>query len=122
MSRVRTALSIALLGATATLALAVSPAQAAPGDTVNTCASTLTPAGWVDVQWWSTFSCGSTFDPNAKQIKQIAGLPIGTTVNVCSSTLPPAGWIQTASYYSSSCQYSATPSFNPNSWSLRRVS
>ncbi|MDH6576176.1 hypothetical protein [Kitasatospora sp. MAP5-34] len=122
MSRLRTAMGVALLSATATLALPVSAAQAAPGGTVNTCASSLTPGGWVDVQWWFSASCGSNFSPNAKQIEQLTGLPIGTTVNACSSTYPPAGWIPVASYYSNGCQYSSVPSFDPNTWTLRRVS
>lgn len=121
MARLRTSL-LALGFTAATLALTMSPAQAAPGDVTNVCSSTLTPSGFVDVQWWNSFSCGSSFDPNMKQIKQLAGLPIGTTVNACASTYPPAGWVQVSSYYNSSCRYSSVPSFNNNAWQLKRVS
>ena len=97
-----------------------SQEQSAAGDTVNVCASTLTPAGWADVQWWKSATCGSTASPNAKQMKQLTGYPVGTRVNVCSSTYPPDGWSITSSYFSSSCQYSAVPSLNNNSWTLVR--
>ncbi|MFB7664875.1 hypothetical protein ACFC1R_13130 [Kitasatospora sp. NPDC056138] len=121
MTRLRTACLAAGL-ATAALGLAVSPAEAAPGDVTNVCASTLTPSGFVDVQWWNSSGCGSGFEPNAKQIKQLTGLPVGTVVNACASTYQPAGWVQVSSYYSSSCRYSAVPSFNNNAWQLKRVS
>jgi hypothetical protein len=97
-----------------------APSPQAAGDTANVCSSNLTPSGWVDVQWWNTFSCGNTFSPNAKQIKQLTGYAVGTHVNACSSSYPPAGWSITSSYYSSSCQYSSVPSFNNNSWTLVR--
>lgn len=120
MIRLRTA-ALTLGVAAAALAL-TTPAQAAPGDTATICSSSLTPSGWVDVQWWNSFSCGSTFNPNIKQIKQAAGMPVGTVLNVCSSTLPPAGWVTVSSFYSSSCRYSAVPSLNNNSWQIKRVS
>ena len=97
-----------------------SQGQAAAGDTANVCSSTLTPSGWVDVQWWNSSSCGSTFAPNAKQIKQLTGYPVGTRVNACSSAYPPAGWSITSSFYSSACRYSAVPSLDNNSWTLVR--
>ncbi|MER5930934.1 hypothetical protein [Streptomyces sp. NPDC002054] len=115
---------IAVFAATAVTALAIgaSPASAAPGDTLNVCGSTLTPAGWVDVQWWNSGGCGSGFTPNAKQIKDLTGYPVGTQVNACASTWPPAGWTIVSSYYSSGCRYSAVPSLNHNSWTLKRTS
>ncbi|NMO20614.1 hypothetical protein HPC49_24915 [Pyxidicoccus fallax] len=97
-----------------------SQEQSAAGDTANVCYSNLTPSGWVDVQWWNSAACGSTFVPNTKQIKQLTGYPVGTRVNACASTYPPSGWTITSSYYSSSCQYSAVPSLNNNSWTLVR--
>lgn len=121
MTRLRTT-GMALIGAAALLTLTVSPAQAAPGDVSTMCASVLTPAGFVDVQWGNSFSCGSTFSPNIKQVKQLTGLPVGTVVNACASTYQPAGWVQVSTYYSSSCRYSAVPSFNNNAWQLKRVS
>ncbi|WP_371477325.1 hypothetical protein [Kitasatospora sp. NBC_00315] len=121
MPRIRT-LCIALGGAATLLALTVPPAQAAPGDVTTVCGSTLTPSGYVDVSWGNSSSCGSTFSPNIKQIKQLTGLPVGTVVNACGSTYQPSGWIQVSSYYSSSCRYSAVPSLNDNAWQLKRVS
>jgi hypothetical protein len=107
--------------ATAALALASAPAQAAPGDVTNVCGSTLTPSGYVDVQWWNSWSCGTTFNPNMKQIKQLTGLPVGAVVNACPSTYPPAGWAVVSSFYSNGCVYSSAPSLNNNSWQLQRV-
>ncbi|KJS52926.1 hypothetical protein [Streptomyces rubellomurinus] len=121
MTRLR-AVAVTLGCTAAALALTMGSAQAAPGDTTNVCASTLTPSGYVDVQWWNSAGCGSGFAPNAKQIKQLTGLPVGTVVNACSSTYPPAGWTIVSSFYSSSCQYSSVPSFNNNSWQLKRTS
>ncbi len=106
-------------GSTAQARLA-SQVKSAAGDTLNVCSSTLTPSGWVDVQWWNSFSCGSTFDPNTRQIKQLTGYPVGTRVNACASTYPPAGWSIISSYYSSSCRYSVVPSLDNNSWTLVR--
>ncbi|MFB7470333.1 hypothetical protein [Kitasatospora sp. NPDC056184] len=121
MSRLRAA-ALAVGCAAAALTLTTTTAQAAPGDTQNVCASQLTPSGWVDVQWWNDLSCSSTFSPNKKQIKQVAGLPIGTTLTVCASTYQPAGWVQLSSFYTSSCNYSAVPSLNNNAWQIKRVS
>ncbi|MFJ4793578.1 hypothetical protein [Kitasatospora purpeofusca] len=121
MSRFRAAV-LTVGCAAAALALTATTAQAAPGDTQNVCGSQLTPNGWVDVQWWNEYACGSTFNPNAKRIQQAAGLPIGTTLTVCASTLPPAGWVQLSEFYNSSCRYSVSPSFNNNSWQIKRVS
>lgn len=119
--RMRTA-GLVLLAPAAWLALAASPAAAAPGEVQTVCASTLTPSGWVDVSWGNSISCGSTTAPNIKQIKQLTGLPVGTTVNACASTYQPAGWVQVSTYYSSSCRYSVVPSLEPNAWTLKRVS
>jgi hypothetical protein len=94
-------------------------AQELAGDTVNTCSSSLTPSGWVDVQWWNTSSCGNTFVPNAKQMKQLTGYPIGTQVVACSSTYPPNGWSSTSSYFSVGCRESKY-NFFPNTWTLVR--
>jgi len=117
------AAALVLVGPALWLAAATPPAHAAPGEVQTVCASTLTPTGWVDVSWGTSLTCGSGSAPNIKQIKQLTGLPVGTTVNACASTYPPAGWVQTgSSYYSSSCRYSAVPSFNPNAWTLKRVS
>ncbi|MER7706686.1 hypothetical protein ABTX81_27795 [Kitasatospora sp. NPDC097605] len=121
MSRLRAA-ALAVGCAAAALTLTATTAHAAPGDTQNVCSSQLTPTGWVDVQWWNDISCSSTFSPNKKQIKDIAGLPIGTTLTVCSSTYQPAGWVQLSSFYNSSCRYSAVPSLNNNAWQIKRVS
>lgn len=122
MTRFRTA-GMALVGAAAMFALAAAPAHAAPGDVTTSCASVLTPAGFVDVSWGYSSSCGTqSFNPNIKQIKQLTGLPVGTVVQACASTYQPAGWVQTSSYYSSSCRYSATPSLSHNAWQLKRVS
>ncbi|GGW12114.1 hypothetical protein GCM10018980_03040 [Streptomyces capoamus] len=121
MRRVRSA-SLALVGAAACIALSAPPSQAAAGDTASMCGSQLTPSGWVDIQWWNSWSCGTTFSPNMKKIEQLTGFPVGTTVNVCASTYPPAGWVQVNSYYSGGCQYSAVPSSQPNSWTIKRVS
>ncbi|MFD7417943.1 hypothetical protein [Kitasatospora purpeofusca] len=121
MSRFRAAV-LTVGCAAAALALTATTAQAAPGDTQNVCGSQLTPSGWVDVQWWNEYACGSTFNPNAKRIQQAAGLPIGTTLTVCASTLPPSGWVQLSEFYNSSCRYSVSPSFNNNSWQIKRVS
>ncbi|MFI8943956.1 hypothetical protein [Streptomyces syringium] len=122
MTRFRTA-GMALVGAAAMFALTAAPAHAAPGDVTTSCASILTPTGFVDVSWGYSSSCGTqSFNPNIKQIKQLTGLPVGTVVQACASTYQPAGWVQTSSYYSSSCRYSATPSLNHNAWQLKRVS
>ncbi|MBP2400561.1 hypothetical protein [Streptomyces syringium] len=122
MTRFRTA-GMAFVGAAAMFALTAAPAQAAPGDVTTSCASVLTPTGFVDVSWGYSSSCGTqNFSPNIKQIKQLTGLPVGTVVQACASTYQPAGWIQTSSYYSSSCRYSATPSLSHNAWQLKRVS
>ncbi|NXY93297.1 hypothetical protein HYE82_02490 [Streptomyces sp. BR123] len=104
------------------LAVAATPASAAPGTTQNMCASALTPSGWVDVQWWNSAGCGSGFTPNTKQVMDLNGYPVGTQVNACASTWPPAGWTIVGSYYSSGCRYSAVPSFNANTWTLKRTS
>ncbi|MFJ3788851.1 hypothetical protein [Kitasatospora sp. NPDC090091] len=122
MSRLRAA--ALTLGATAAaLTLSMTTAHAAPGDTVNMCGSSLTPSGYVDVQWWNSAGCGSgTFTPNSKKIMQLTGYPVGTVVNACASTWPPAGWVQVSEFYSSGCNYSAVPSFGKNSWQLKRVS
>ncbi len=96
-----------------------SQALSAAGATLNYCSSTLTPSGWVDVAWWNSSSCGNTFVPNAKQIKQLTGYPVGTTISACSSTYPPYGWSSTSSYYTSNCQSSAH-SLSNNSWTLVR--
>ncbi|WP_234334795.1 hypothetical protein [Streptomyces sp. NRRL S-118] len=121
MSLQRT-MALAAAGSAACLFLAAPPSHAAPGDVTTVCASTLTPAGFVDVSWGTSLSCGSGSAPNIKQIKQLTGLAVGTTVNACASTYPPAGWVQTSTYYTSSCRYSVVPSFNPNAWTLKRVS
>lgn len=122
MTRSRTT-AMALAGAAAMLALASAPAQAAPGDVTTTCASTATPAGYVDVSWGNSPSCGTqNFSPNIKQIKQLTGLPIGTVVQACGSTYYPAGWVRTASYYSASCVAFPNSGFNDNAWTLKRVS
>ncbi len=121
MSRLR-AVALAAGCAAAALTITTTTAHAAPGDTLNVCSSQLTPAGWVDVQWWNDVSCGSTFNPNKKQIKQLTGLPIGTTLTVCASTYQPAGWVQLSAFYNSSCRYSAVPSLNNNAWQIKRVS
>ncbi|MBB4986244.1 MULTISPECIES: hypothetical protein [Streptomyces] len=122
MSRFRTT-TMALAGAAAMFALSAAPAQAAPGDVTTTCASTATPAGYVDVSWGYSASCGTqNFDPNIKQIKQLTGLPIGTVVQACGSTYYPVGWTATASYYSSSCVAWPNSGFNNNAWTLKRVS
>ncbi|GHF25731.1 hypothetical protein GCM10010218_03030 [Streptomyces mashuensis] len=113
-------LALAFAAAAAT-AVAAAPAQAAPGDTLNVCASTLTPTGWVDTQWWTTGTCPGS-SPNSKQIKQLTGLPVGTQVNACASTYPPAGWTIRQTYWSGSCQYSPVPSLSPNAWLLVRTS
>ncbi|WP_143177599.1 hypothetical protein [Cystobacter ferrugineus] len=90
--------------------------------TTTVCASTLTPSGWVDIQWWNSASCGSTFAPNIKMIQEVASLPVGTTITACASTYPPPGWVQTgASFYRSTCRYSVVPSLDPNAWTLKRV-
>ncbi|MFD3761709.1 hypothetical protein [Streptomyces sp. NPDC058622] len=114
---------MALAGAAAMFALTAVPAHAAPGDVSTSCASVLTPTGYVDVSWGYSSSCGTqSFSPNIKQIKQLTGLPVGTVVQACASTYQPVGWVQTGSYYSSSCVYSSNPSFNNNAWQLKRVS
>jgi hypothetical protein len=95
-------------------------AQAIAGDTVNSCWSNLTPSGWVDIEWWNTFACGSTFSPNMRKMKQLTGYPVGTTVNACMSAYPLAGWQIINSYYSSSCVYSPGSSSN-NTWTLTRA-
>lgn len=122
MTRLRTT-CMAFAGAAAMLALTAAPAHAAPGDVTTSCASVLTPSGYVDVSWGYSSSCGTqSFSPNIKQMKQLTGLPVGTLVQACASTYQPAGWVQTRAYYSSSCVYSSTPSFNNNAWQLKRVS
>ncbi|WP_405008001.1 hypothetical protein OHV13_31500 [Kitasatospora purpeofusca] len=121
MSRFRAAV-LTVGCAAAALTMTTTTAHAAPGDTLNVCSSQLTPTGWVDVQWWNDVSCGSTLNPNKKQIKQLTGLPIGTTLTVCASTYQPAGWVQLSSFYNSSCRYSSVPSLNNNAWQIKRVS
>ncbi|MET9400470.1 hypothetical protein [Kitasatospora sp. NPDC002965] len=119
MSRLRAA--ALTLGAAAALTLTATTAHAAPGDTQDVCNSQFTPSGWADVQWWNSYACGPGFNPNSRRIMQLTGYPIGTTVNVCSSALPPSGWVEVSAFYSSSCRYSVTPSFNNNSWQLKRI-
>ncbi|MGW7444596.1 hypothetical protein [Kitasatospora sp. NPDC054795] len=122
MIRLRTT-CMAVAATAAMLALAAAPAQAAPGDVTTSCASVVTPAGFVDVNWGYSSSCGTqSFSPNIKQIKQLTGLPVGTVVQACSTTYPPAGWVQTSSYYTSSCVAWSNPSLNNNAWQLKRVS
>ncbi|MEU1071244.1 MULTISPECIES: hypothetical protein [unclassified Streptomyces] len=111
---------LALLAAAACVA-GTTPANAAPGDTLNMCASTLTPTGWVATQWWNSAGCGSGFSPNSKRIMQLTGYPVGTRVNACASTYPPAGWTITSTFYNSACRYSVVPSFDPNAWTLVRT-
>ncbi|MGW3044505.1 hypothetical protein ACWC9T_31680 [Kitasatospora sp. NPDC001159] len=121
MTRLRAA--VLTLGCTAAaLTLTMGTAQAAPGSTSTVCSSSLTPDGFVDVQWWNSAGCGSGFNPNTKKIMQLTGYPVGTVVNACASTWPPAGWTIVSSFYGSGCQYSSVPSFNNNSWQLKRVS
>jgi hypothetical protein len=108
----------AIIGASLMIA---APAQAYPGEVQNICASNLTPSGWVDVQWYNTFTCGNTFNPNAKQIKQISGLPVGTTVVACASTVPPSGWSIVSFYRTNTCAYSPY-SLSSNTYTLRRTS
>lgn len=115
-------LALTVGGAAAALTLTMGTAQAAPGDTSTSCSSSLTPSGFVDVQWWNSAGCGSGFTPNTKKIMQLTGYPVGTVVNACASTWPPAGWTIVSSFYSSGCQYSAVPSLEKNSWQLKRVS
>ncbi|MGP9022489.1 hypothetical protein ACT1U9_29310 [Streptomyces sp. BR1] len=120
---IRTRIACLAFAAAAATAVAVAPASAAPGDTQNMCAYTLTPSGYVDTQWGYNSACGtSNFNPNYKTVKQLTGLPVGTRVNACASTYPPAGWTISSTYYSSSCRYSATPSFDPNAWTIVRTS
>lgn len=89
MIRFRTT-GMALLGTAALFALTAAPAHAAPGDVTTSCASVLTPAGFVDVSWGYSSSCGTqSFSPNIKQIKQLTGLPVGTVVQACASTYQP---------------------------------
>ncbi|MFF4578814.1 hypothetical protein [Streptomyces sp. NPDC001389] len=122
MTRLRTT-AMAVAGAAAMFALTAAPAQAAPGDVTTTCASTATPAGYVDVSWGYSNTCGGQdFAPNIKQIKQLTGLPIGTVVQACGSAYYPTGWVQTSSYYSSSCVAFPNSGFNNNAWTLKRVS
>ncbi|MFH8371769.1 hypothetical protein [Streptomyces sp. NPDC018031] len=120
--RRKRAAGLVLIGPAVWLGMSAPAAMAAPGDVQTVCASSLTPDGWVDISWGTSLSCGSGTAPNIKQIKQLTGLPVGTTVNACASTYQPAGWVQTSTYYTSSCRYSVVPSFNPNAWTLKRVS
>ncbi|MEU3913361.1 hypothetical protein [Streptomyces sp. NPDC029721] len=122
MTRLRTT-AMAFAGAAAMFALAAAPAQAAPGDVTTTCANTATPAGYVDVNWGYSASCGGqNLAPNIKQIKQLTGLPVGTVVQACGSTYYPAGWVATSSYFSNSCVAFPNSGFNNNAWTLKRVS
>ncbi|ATB30300.1 hypothetical protein [Melittangium boletus] len=90
--------------------------------TATICFSSATPAGWVDIQWYYSSSCGTgSFAPNTKRIQLLTGEPIGTRVNACNSSYVPAGWVQTAYYYNSSCQSGSVGSLNPNTWTLQRV-
>ncbi|MEU8824535.1 hypothetical protein [Streptomyces sp. NPDC048636] len=120
---IRTRIACLALLTAAVTAIGMGTASAAPGDTMTMCGSQLTPSGYVDTQWWNSAGCGSgTFSPNTKQIKQLTGYPVGTQVNACASTWPPAGWTITNTFYNSACRYSVVPSFDPNSWTLRRTS
>ncbi|WP_406194010.1 hypothetical protein OH807_04205 [Kitasatospora sp. NBC_01560] len=120
MNRLRTVLA---LGCTAAaLTLTMPTAHAAPGGTTTMCGSTLTPSGFVDVQWWNSAGCGSGFTPNSKKVMQLTGYPVGTVLNACGSTWPPAGWVPVSEFYGSACNYSAVPSLGKNSWQLKRVS
>ncbi|MFF4403095.1 hypothetical protein ACFY2W_26235 [Streptomyces sp. NPDC001262] len=121
MRRFRAA-GLVLLGTALAATVTAGPAQAAPGDTMTLCGSTRTPAGWVDVNWGISASCGASMSPNIKMVKDLTGLPVGTTVNACATTYPPAGWTQVSTYYSSGCQAFLNPSMQPNSWTLKRVS
>ncbi|MBB4894815.1 hypothetical protein FHS39_003873 [Streptomyces olivoverticillatus] len=122
MRRFRTA-GLAVLGAALFASVAASPAQASPGETRTVCANSMTPDGWVDVNWGVNASCGGgSLSPNIKMIKQVDGLPVGSQVNACATTLPPKGWIKLQTYYTSSCQAFVNPSFTPNAWLLQRAS
>ncbi|MCB5165796.1 hypothetical protein LG634_13240 [Streptomyces bambusae] len=118
---IRTRIAAVAAAAVTALALGSAPASAA-GETQNVCANVYTPAGWVDVNWWSTGLCGPTLSPNAKQMKNLTGLPVGTQLNACGSTYPPAGWTIVSSYYSDGCRYFSVPNFNPNTWTIKRTS
>ncbi|MEU3354994.1 hypothetical protein [Streptomyces sp. NPDC037389] len=121
MRRLRTA-GLALLGATLFASVAASPAQAAPGETRTVCADTMTPDGWVDVNWGTSASCRATAGPNIKMMKQLDGLPVGTQVNACATAFPPKGWTRVQTYYSGGCVAFINSSFTPNAWLLQRVS
>lgn len=96
--------------AVAAVAVAVGspvPAQAAPGDTMGICASSLTPSGWVDIAHYYTSACGTgSFNKNAKTIRQIAGYPVGTSTLACGSSLTPPGWVDSAWFFRSECTIS----------------
>ncbi|MFD5513934.1 hypothetical protein ACFWIB_40410 [Streptomyces sp. NPDC127051] len=57
-TRLRTT-TLALAGTAAMFAFTAAPAQAAPGDVTTSCASAATPAGYVDVSWGYSASCGT---------------------------------------------------------------
>ncbi|WP_051813460.1 hypothetical protein [Kitasatospora sp. MBT63] len=120
MTRLRAA-AVVLGAAAALTAVPLSTAQAAPGDTATLCSSSLTPSGWVDVQWWNSFSCGSTFNPNIRKVQQLTGYAAGTTVTACASSLPPAGWVAVSISYNSGCVYAPNQGFNKNSWQLKQL-
>ncbi|MEU1378082.1 hypothetical protein ABZ442_31200 [Streptomyces triculaminicus] len=121
MRRLRTA-GLALLGATLVASVAASPAQASPGETRTVCADSMTPDGWVDVNWGTSASCRVMGGSNIKMMKQLDGLPVGTQVNACASALPPKGWTKVQTYYSGGCVVFVNSSFTPNAWLLQKTS
>ncbi|MFC5144653.1 hypothetical protein [Streptomyces aureoversilis] len=121
MRRLRTA-GLALLGATLVASVTASPAQASPGETRTVCADSMTPDGWVDVNWGTSASCRAMGGSNVKMIKQLDGLPVGTQVNACASAQPPSGWTKVQTYYSGGCVVFVNSSFTPNAWLLRKTS
>ncbi|MBB5121716.1 hypothetical protein AF335_07740 [Streptomyces eurocidicus] len=121
MRRLRTA-GLALLGATLVASVAASPAQASPGETRTVCADSMTPDGWVDVNWGTSASCRVMSGSNIKMIKQLDGLPVGTQVNACASAQPPKGWTKVQTYYSGGCVVFVNSSFTPNAWLLQKTS
>jgi hypothetical protein len=96
-------------------------AQAA-GPTINLCAWTQAPTGFVDVFWYRDSSCpGSGLDNTAHRAQYIAADAVGTTMKACTSSAVPTGWFTTgAGFYTSSCQI--TPGgLPPNTVWIKRV-
>lgn len=120
---VRRTLSGSLAAGTMVLGASLFPTSAqAAGPTINLCAWTQAPAGFVDVFWYRNSSCpGSGLGNNAHRAQYIAADAVGTTMRACTSSAVPTGWFATgAGFFTASCE-TTTGGLPPNTVWITRV-